>query len=326
MENNEIQILGLESDAYYFLNPIYLTIKSDNKFITYADLKLTNKSAVNSKGEDLQSANFRLQSNPEGIIYVDISEYIKSLAVYPNGYRAKNFDYDIPSSLNNITLDINVYNSSEEIVTNFNFDKQFIRGYVLTPNTNVVFSDLNLIYDINNDEEINVPYYRYPDDYTRELSLLRYHIVDGVIDDYNIQESQIEIQNHINLKSCKPIIVRFLNSKGGFNFIVFSNYSYTTQSNVDDSNKIKVDRYQYNQVSYIDQKVTHSKEFTAVQEYDERFAGFADELIRSQCVWVAFGNSDNFVEVDMQNNSMPSVVGNSFELSYKFKVSTSINL
>ena len=46
MTINNINLIGIEADSYYFLNPIFIRIESQTKFITKATFKFTNKSAV----------------------------------------------------------------------------------------------------------------------------------------------------------------------------------------------------------------------------------------------------------------------------------------
>lgn len=66
MTINDINLIGIDSEAYYFLNPIFVRIESSTKFITKASFKFTNKSAMGSDGTDLKSAEFKLMANPEG--------------------------------------------------------------------------------------------------------------------------------------------------------------------------------------------------------------------------------------------------------------------
>lgn len=325
MTINNIDLLGIDNDAYYFLNPIFVKIQSSTKFVTKATLKLTNNTAMGSDGNSLSTAEFKLQSNPEGIIYVDISDYIDSIAVYPNGYRAKSVNIQIPNSLNDINIVIKVSTKEDATETIFSLDKLFIRGYIFSQYTNIEVLDINLIRDNNSTELINVPYYKYPMGVYNNLSLMRYKIVDRKINYTEITEQETNILNHNIFTGCEPLMIRFLNSAGSYSHVVFNRYTYSSKSSPDDT-KIKVNRFKSDYVSFINQKISHEKEYTAIQEFDERFKSFVDELVRSQYVQVMFGVSDDWIEVDIQQNTMPAVENDSFELSYRFKLQTSINL
>lgn len=325
MTKNNIDLLGIDNDAYYFLNPIFVKIQSSTKFITKATLKLTNNTAMGSDGNSLSTAELKLQSNPEGIIYVDISDYINSIAVYPNGYRAKSVNNSIPNSLNDINIVIKVSTKEDATETIFSLDKLFIRGYIFSQYTNIEVLDINLIRDNNSTEIINVPYYKYPMGVYNNLSLMRFKIVDRKINYTKITEQETNILNHNIFTGCEPLMIRFLNSAGSYSHVVFNSYTYSSKSSPDDT-KIKVNRFKSDYVSFINQKVSHEKEYTAIQEFDERFKSFVDELVRSQYVQVMFGVSDDWIEVDIQQNTMPAVENDSFELSYRFKLQTSINL
>ena len=325
MTINNINLIGIEADSYYFLNPIFIRIESQTKFITKATFRFTNKSAIGSDGNDLKTAELKLQSNPEGIIYVDISKYIDSIAIYANGYKSKVSSSDIPNSLNDIDIEVKVSTKTDTTETIFNLSKLFILGYEFTQSTNNFVNSLNLDVDYSMHDHINVPYYFNSNDIYKEYSKKRFDLNKNTrkIEVYN--ESNFNILNHVQLVGCNYILFRFLNSSGGYNYIAFNRYTNSTNSNVEDEN-IKVNRFRNNYVSFIGKKVDHEREYTAIQEFDERFKLFADELIRSQYVSVMFGQSDEWQEVDIQQNTMPALNKNSFELSYKFKLLTSINI
>lgn len=325
MTINNIDLIGIDNDAYLFLNPIFVKIQSDSKFITKATLKLVNNTAMGSDGNSLSTAEFSLQSNPEGIIYVDISTYINSIAVYPNGYRAKFVNHSIPNSLNDINIIVKVSTKEDAAETIFVLDKLFIRGYLFSQNTNIEVDSINLEKDNSSNELINIPFYKYPVGLYSDLSLRRYEIIDRKIIQNSINESETNILNHNIFTGCEPLIIRFLNSAGSYSHVVFNRYTYSSQSNPDDT-KIKINRFKSNYISFINQNVSHEKEYTAIQDFDERFKSFIDELVRSQYVQVMFGFSGDWLEVDIQQNTMPAVENDSFELAYKFKLQTSINL
>ena len=325
MTINDINLIGIDSDAYYFLNPIFVRIESSTKFITKASFKFTNKSAMGSNGTDLKSAEFKLIANPEGIVYVDISEYIKSVSIYANGYKSKTASGSIPNSLNDIDIVVKVSTKTDAEETTFNLSKLFILGYKFTQSTNNVVNSLNLDWDYSTYEYTNVPYYFNANNILKDYSLDRYRLNLTTRKIETFKQENIDILNHAQVVGCQNILFRFLNSSGGYNYIAFNRYTNSTNSNVEDEN-IKVNRFRNNYVSFIGKKVDHEREYTAIQEFDERFKLFADELIRSQYVSVMFGQSDEWQEVDIQQNTMPAINKNSFELSYKFKLLTSINI
>lgn len=332
MTINDITINGIDSaGAYYFLNPIFLRITSDTKFITYVTIKLKNRTALDLLGNDLETKEFRLQSNNEGQILVDISDYIKSIAVYPNGYKSKTPQQIVPNSLNDIQLTINVSTREDVGPTEFIIDKLFLYGYKLTNLTNRNITN-NSVLNVNNDftnEYINIPYYNSDIDSgaLKTLSNSRFVLNETNKSIDIVQETENNILNHIQVVGCEPILFRFLNSSGGYSYVVFNSYTYTSSSNPTENN-VKLNRFFSEQVTYIGQKVDYNKEYTAIQEFDNRFKLFIDEFIRSQYVQVCFSNfaDADWLEIDIQQNQLPNISGDSFEIAYKFKLLTSINL
>lgn len=329
MTINDIQINGIdESNAYYFLNPIFLEIKSDTKFVTNATLRFTNKSAKSVTGTDLSTTNFRLQSNPEGVIFVDIAEYIKNIAVYANGYRAKNVTPDLPYSLNDVDFEIEVSTNEDEETTLFQFNKLFVRGYEITNKTNNIVNSLNIgFYDPETLEDTAVPYYYSANTRTVRFNFgkYKYSINGSNISAYTIDENTVSLMNKVMLVGCNGVVFRFLNSKGGYNHVYFSNYTIGSTSNVE-SERIKINQYSQNKVLYLSKNVTNDKEYVAIQDFDKRFQYFIDEFIRSSYVQVSFDSGSTYVDVEIQSNSVPATTEHSFEVAYKFKLNNSINI
>jgi len=329
MTINEIQINGIdESNAYYFLNPVFLEIKSDKKFITNATLRFTNKSAKSVTGTDLSTTDFKLQSNPEGVIYVDIAEYIKNIAVYANGYRAKVINNNLPYSLNDVEFEIEVGTREDEDVTLFTFNKLFVRGYEITNKTNNKVESLNIgLYDPETLEETNVPFYKStnPTDRNFVFSEYRYRINGYSIQSYRITQQDVSLMNLVYIHGCTPLIFRFLNSKGGYSHILFNTYNVQSSSETE-TERIKINQYSQNKVLFLDKNVKNDKEYIATQDFDSRFRYFVDEFIRSSFVQVSFDGSVNFVDVEIQSNQVPATNESSFEVAYKFKLNNSINI
>lgn len=330
MTINEIQINGIdESNMYYFLNPIFLEIKSEKKFVTNATLRFTNKSAKSVTGTDLSTTDFKLQSNPEGVIYVDIAEYIKNIAVYANGYRAKVVNKDLPYSLNDIDFEIEVATREDEEPTLFEFNKLFIRGYEITTKTNNKVESLNIgLYDPETLEDTNVPYYivRNIEDLDYPFTRLRYRINENNrVELYYISKSEVNLKNYVFTHGCNSLIFRFLNSKGGYNHIFFNTYNVQSSSETE-TERIKINQYSQNKVLFLSKNVKNDKEYIATQDFDARFRYFVDEFIRSSFVQVSFDGSVNFVDVEIQSNSVPATNESSFEVAYKFKLNNSINI
>lgn len=332
MTINDINVIGLDNaPAYYFLNPIFLRITSDTKFITYVTIKLKNRTALDLLGNDLETKEFRLQSNNEGQVLVDIADYIKSIAVYPNGYKAKTPQQAVPNSLNDIQLTIQVNTQEDTNYTEFIIDKLFIYGYMLSNSTNRFITN-NTILNVNNqftNEIVNIPYYNSElnGGILKELSNSRFVLNSSNKSIDIIQDTENNILNHIQVVGCEPILFRFLNSAGGYNYVLFNSYTYTSSSNPTENN-VRLNRFFSEQVTYIGQKTDYNKEYTAFQEFDNRFNFFIDEFIRSQYVQVCFSNFDDpdWYEIEIQQNQLPNISGDSFEIAYKFKLLTSINL
>ena len=326
MTINDINITGIDnSDSYYFLNPIFLRIDSQSKFVTRATIQLTNYARLNATGESLQTNTFKVQSNPEGIIYIDISEYIKTIAVSLNGYRSRYYNNNSPYSINNMDVVIHVETREDSTPTRFLFYKFFVNGYSITQQTNRRVVSLNLsTNDDITDEEMNIPYF-VGESEIEKLSRTRYDRYEHNINPYTIPASTINYSNYVHLKGCDNVYFRFLNSKGGYNHIAFNSFSISTNNETQDS-KIKISDYANNKVFKVPNKITHNREYTAVHEFDSRFRPFIDEFIRSQYVQVLFDVGSEFLDVDIQQNSVPSNNDESFELAYKFKLTNSINL
>lgn len=326
---NDIQVNGIdEGNAYYFLNPIFLEIKSDTLFVTNATLRFTNKSAKSVTGTDLSTTDFKLQSNPEGVIYVDIAEYIKNIAVYANGYRSKVVTPDLPYSLNDVDFEIDVYTQDSEDITTFYFNKLFIRGYEITTKTNNIVNSLNIgYYDPETQEETNAPFYysSITNEVRFKFGKYRYSINGSNIVAYDIDENTVSLMNKVMLVGCNGVVFRFLNSKGGYNHVYFSNYTIGSTSNIDNE-RIKINQYSQNKVLFLSKNVTNDKEYIAIQEFDKRFQYFVDEFIRSSYVQVSFDLGVTYIDVEIQSNQVPATSEHSFEVAYKFKLNNSINI
>lgn len=322
----DVKIKGLERNAYYFLNPIFVTIEA-NEALLRAEVRLTNTSAIGANGSDLSSATFKLMASPDGKIRFDLAEYVKSVAVYPNGYRAKRV-YPGVYTLNNINISFKISSNSGNV--SLLMSKQFVLGYSDTDSTNVYVIDLNLDTEDFTLKDLSIPFYRNVsmNEILNMLSRERFRINGNAIEAYHLEESEMNILNDVYLKSCDFAVFRFLNSKGGYNYIVSGDYSYTTKSEVTD-NDVTIRDFFNQRVSKIGKKVNFEKEYTAKFELPKKFNAFVDEFIRSGHVEVAFEQdlSDiTFFEIDIQENTTPQVNGNSISFDYSFKLITSTNI
>lgn len=328
---NDIEVKGIDSaEAYYFLNPIYLTITSESKFITRVNLNFTNRSAIDNYGNDLKTAEFRLQSNPEGKVFIDISDYVKSIVIYPNGHRAKVKNDNLPYSLNDFQFTLDVYTREDvDTPTKFTFEKLFVNGYLNVQHTNVILN-IDSINDMPDELgiEYSKPYYlNTSTDLSETLRFYEVDVANKVMTYRDLDKSMINATNLIYLtNNCNDVYFRFLNQYGYYSIIVFSNYTYSTSSQVDNTNRIRVQDFQNNKVINLNSNIKFDKEFTAVKEFNSRFKGFIEDFITSQYVQVWNKYDSYWLDVEMIANSMPESFDSSFEVSYKFKLINSINL
>lgn len=320
MTINEITLDGLENDAYYFLNPILIKISSVSKFVTIAKIKLTNRSALASNGADLSTQNFELQSNLKGEVFLDLSEYINTICVYPSGYRSNTVNELIPYSLNNINISVSVaYRDGLEDVI-FSLDKDFVLGYSEGNKTNVDVVSLNLDESFDNIdfEKINIPYYKYSRDFIRNSSLERYYIENNSVVMRNVSESSISFRDYVRTGNCNDVLVRFLNTKGGYSYFVFENYTSSVKTTVK-GDVIKLRDFNNRRILEINRKVENDREYTLTTEVKKRHKLFVENMISSQFLSVLFPNSNNFIEVELTNNSTPSTDDSYFDFSLSFK-------
>lgn len=325
---NEIEVNGIDFDSYYFLNPIFVRIESSTKFVTKAIVSLTNRTAKSSTGGDLISANFELQSNPEGKVFFDLSDYVRSTAVEPNGYGSKIEIFNLPNSLNDFNISIKVFVKDEVDSTDFSIDKLLIYGGENSPKTNVFFSgeslSLSNTIDLLTFENVTTPYYKFEDNRNRLLSLSRYKVENKKAIEYYENESNINNLDHVKVGGCDNLMVRFLNSKGGYEHLLFERYTYSSKSE-DSEDLIKLNDFSNNKVISINRSVDYSKEVTASGNFLSRHKYFIDELIRSPYVAAMFPKSSEFIEIIPLGNSVPETPKKSFDISFSFKIVTSIN-
>lgn len=305
-----------ESNTYYFLNPILIEVSS-TKFVTYVEVKLKNNSKVNDNNTPIETAIFKLQSNPAGIVYIDLSDYIKTISTNLNGYRSAIVS-DVPNSLNAIDVDINVYTRTD-IVTpvNFKFNKFFINGYSNTENTNISTNNINLT-------GINIPFYKKHID----LSIVRYYVdtVAKKISKNFINITDVNVLDMIDYDTCENVIFKFLNSKGSYSIIVFDSFTFTSSNKVDQSKKVKLNNFQQKKVVVLDGNVSFDREITAVSEFNSRFEDYVNEFINSQYVMCSFDKGQTFQDIEILDNTLSDTFDKSFDVTYKFKLLTSINI